>query len=154
MYIPCVSSMTGVVKVNHITCLTLLRDLLIRLQDILLSRVGILSIVEEQLNILVLETMHILKIFHHIQGIILTSRKFTILTNVVYSNKDGALGTVEVIRSDIKLGIDVKVARGGELRDLVESLLFEDVPHLEKYVLEGKILIRLLLVGVEDFEDC
>mmetsp|Transcript_13205 Transcript_13205/g.19788 ORF Transcript_13205/g.19788 Transcript_13205/m.19788 type:complete len:203 (-) Transcript_13205:175-783(-) len=107
------ASMTRIMAISNITRLTITDKLLISIQNINLCRVIMNTIIQQNGHIVLSKPMHIHQILLHIQNIIMTSRQFPILTNIIDSNKNSPLGTMKVIRCDIKFGRDVEFARRG-----------------------------------------
>jgi len=75
-----------------------------------------------------------------------------LLTNIVDSNHNGTLGPSNIVRNQVKLVVDVKWTRGGKLWDLFVAPILENLTHLEQNLLKAEVLVRLVVVGVQNLE--
>lgn len=110
------------------------------------------SVVQEDRNVFLLKAMNIFDVFHHVHGIVVTSRELPLLSDVVDPNNDGTASSRRVVGDNLKLLFDIKRTRGGELRDLRVATFLENVSHLEKDFLEGQVRVGGLFISIQDLE--
>mmetsp|Transcript_25854 Transcript_25854/g.39639 ORF Transcript_25854/g.39639 Transcript_25854/m.39639 type:complete len:263 (+) Transcript_25854:448-1236(+) len=146
------ASMTRIVAVYTISIHALSDDPPVCCNDVFARGIFVDAIVKKDMDIVLFKFMNIHKIFLHVQDIIMATRKFAVLTNIVNSNEYCTLGAAEVIRSNVKFRVHVNIARSRKLWDLCESLCVKHVSHLHEHILESQIVIRLVLIGIKDIE--
>lgn len=71
--IPHLAPMAGVVAVNRISRLTLLDESAVGVEDVGGRRVGVLTIIEEDGNVLRLEAMNVLEVLDHVENVVVAA---------------------------------------------------------------------------------
>mmetsp|Transcript_19757 Transcript_19757/g.28840 ORF Transcript_19757/g.28840 Transcript_19757/m.28840 type:complete len:283 (+) Transcript_19757:229-1077(+) len=147
------SSVARVMGVAYIAGLTFLSEHPVGCHDVVTGGLLVHAIIHKDGHVSLLKVMYVHEVLLHVQNIIVTSGKFSILSNIVDTDENGTLRSLKSFLGDVKFSIDVKFTGGRELGNLGESLSVEHIPHLEQHIPEGEIIIGLALIGVADVEE-
>mmetsp|Transcript_24321 Transcript_24321/g.67743 ORF Transcript_24321/g.67743 Transcript_24321/m.67743 type:complete len:333 (+) Transcript_24321:367-1365(+) len=147
------ASVAGVVEEHHITWLTGSDDLLVCSKDVVVCWVGVVAIVHQHGDVLLLESVAVLDVFFHVSNIVVAPAQLSVLSDIVDSNHDGSGGSAETWRHEVEVVVNVHGTRRRELRHLREGLLLQHPAHLEEGVLEAEILSGVLMISIGDVEE-
>mmetsp|Transcript_4319 Transcript_4319/g.10969 ORF Transcript_4319/g.10969 Transcript_4319/m.10969 type:complete len:232 (+) Transcript_4319:513-1208(+) len=139
---------------DRIPFLGIRNHLLIRSNDVISIRLGMFSVVHEDHDVLLLETVDVHNVFLHVENIVPATTKFPrAVTNIVDANHHCPLGTPFVsVWHQVELGIDIKRIHRGKLRDLRITTAPELHPHLLQHFGKAQIFLWNLLIGIKDVE--
>mmetsp|Transcript_27304 Transcript_27304/g.56930 ORF Transcript_27304/g.56930 Transcript_27304/m.56930 type:complete len:220 (+) Transcript_27304:626-1285(+) len=141
----------------HISFLALFHQFFIGRNNCTLRRRLVIPIIHQNCHILLLKPLHFRQISRHIVYIIMTPTQFPLLPRVINANQHSPLRIVPLTERSIRGSnrkpiVNVNHPRRSQLRNLLESLLVQHVPHLSQNVHPRDVVVAVFVGLVQHLE--